>query len=123
MSVDEYFHHLCKVAKCTGRSLNKIDFHQAFKNDNYNFSSQEIYYLFKTFDINNDSKIEKEEFHEKVKSFNNPLYKVQEIIRKNGMRIEEIFDKLGLEFNRNEEIDYYTFKNSITLDYIRNEGF
>jgi hypothetical protein len=74
------------------------------------------------FDINNDSKIEKDEFHEKVKSVNSPLYKVQEIIRKNGLRIDEIFDKLGLDLNRNEEMDYYTFKNSINVDYIRNEG-
>lgn len=64
------------------------------------------------FDGNGDGKLEKEEFIEKVKSHNNPIYKIQEIFRKNVIKIEEIFDKMSLDLNRNEEMDYYTFKTS-----------
>lgn len=113
MSVEEYFDYLLKSVKSNSKSLNRFDFHQVIKGENYNFSSQEIYYLFKIIDMNNERKVSKENFNEKVKSIYNPVYRIQEIFRKNGLKIDEIIIKLHLDLNRNEELDYYTFKSSI----------
>ena len=82
-NVEEYFDHLLSTKlNSTEKKLSKPEFYKAIKQDNYNFSSQEIVQLFKIFDKKCDNFVDREEFSEKIKSIYDPLFLIQDFIKK-----------------------------------------
>ena len=113
-NVEEYFDHLLSTKlNSTEKKLSKPEFYKAIKQDNYNFSSQEIVQLFKIFDKKCDNFVDREEFSEKIKSIYDPLFLIQDFIKKYKLDIEDVLIRMQIDKNKNCELDYTLFKMSL----------
>jgi hypothetical protein len=116
-SLDEYFEHLlCIKVNVNEKKLTKSEFFKAMKKDNYNFSAQEIHFLFKCLDKKCDNFLDKEEFTEKLKLLSDPIFIIQDFIKKNKLNIEDILNRMQIERNKNIEVDYINFRISIIIN-------
>ena len=110
---DEYFDILLSYkTQKHGNFLYKSEFMKALQIENYNFTLQELSTLFHYFDIKKDDTIDKDEWNTKLKTPSDPLLRIQEIIKKNNLDIEDILNRMQIDPNKNESLDYTTFKTS-----------
>jgi Ca2+-binding EF-hand superfamily protein len=115
-SLDEYFDHLlCIKVNVNEKKLTKSEFFKVMKKDNYNFSAQEVHFLFKCLDKKGDNFLDREEFTEKMKILSDPIFIIQDFIKKNKLNIEDILNKMQIERNKNIEFDYNNFRISILI--------
>lgn len=113
---DEYFNHLLSYKKnMSDNTLNRIDFHKALTAENFPFSAEEIDYLFKSFDKKKDNLIDREEFNTTLFKVYKALYRIQDIIKKNNLEIEDLLYRMGIEANKKEKFDFFKFKAKMKL--------
>jgi Ca2+-binding EF-hand superfamily protein len=113
---EEYFNHLLSYKKDQSEiTLNQVEFHKAMSSERFNFTAEEIDYLFKVMDLKRDSYIDKEEFCTLTKKVYNTLYKIKDIIKKNELDIEDLMFRLNIEMNNNEKLNFFTFKSKIKM--------
>lgn len=125
LSIDEYFDVFIsyKNQGIINGFLNKSDFQKALQIENYNYTLQEISVLFQFFDLKKDDVIDRDEWNTRLKTPSDPIFRIQDIIKKNCLEIEEIFYRMEIDINRNDSYDFNTFKMSISYIIIRNKKF
>lgn len=118
---DEYFDHLVsfKNFKVEGK-ISRFDFHNALQKENYIMTAQEIDILFNILDIKKDGFIDREEWNTKIKSTSDSLFKIQDLIKKNNLEIEDILFRMQIDHNKNEILTFYPFKASKFYNNQRN---
>jgi len=92
--------------------LTKSDFHKALQIENFNYTLQEISVLFLFFDMKKDDMIDRDEWNSRLKTPSDPVFRIQDIIKKNCLEIEEIFYRMEIDPNKNDSFDFNTFKLS-----------
>lgn len=95
--------------------ISRFDFHKALQKENYNLTAQELDFLFNILDSKKDGFIDREEWNAKIKSTACPLFKIQDLIRKNNLEIEDILFRIQIDIKRNELLTFYPFKASISI--------
>jgi len=112
-NANEYFDQLLsyKVHKDEKR-ISNYDFHKAMGKENYGFSAEEVETLFNALDSKKDKYLDREEWCEKIKSINDPLLRVLDIIKKNSLEIEDILYRMQIDKNKNEMLNFFNFKTS-----------
>ncbi len=101
--------------------LSRLDFHNAFQKENYHLGAQEIDYLFDILDTKKDGFIDREEWNSKIKSISDPLFKIQDLIKRNNLEIDDILFRMQIDPNKNEPLNFIQFKTSSTIYLNRNE--
>lgn len=99
-------------AQTHGKFLHKSEFQKALQIENFNFTLQEISSLFHLFDLKKDDSIDRDEWNIKMKTPSDPLLRIQEVIKKNCLDIEDILFRMKIDLNKNESMDYTSFKTS-----------
>lgn len=110
---DEYFDQLLayKLHKSEGR-MTAYDFHKSIQKEKYGFSAEEIDFLFSCLDTKKDGFLDREEWNDKVRSIHEPMFRILDIIKKNGLEIEDIMFRMRLDPKVNEKLDFFKFKSS-----------
>ncbi len=101
--------------------LSRLDFHNAFLKENYHLGAQEIDNLFDILDSKKDGFIDREEWNNKIKSISDPLFKIQDLIKKNNLEIDDILFRMQIDPNKNESLNLIQFKASSSIHLNRNE--
>jgi Ca2+-binding EF-hand superfamily protein len=122
MTIEEYFDLLLsyKVHKSTSGYLTKDEFQKGLQIENFNFTLQEIAFLFNLFDIKKDNVLDRDEWLTKLKTPSDPLFRIQDLIKKNGLEIEDILHRMDIHPKLNEAFDLTAFKHSTYKMIIRN---
>ena len=59
-----------------------------------------------------DGFIDREEWNLKIKSTSDPLFKIQDLIRKNNLEIDDILYRILIDRNKIENLNFFQFKTS-----------
>ena len=121
LNEDEYFDMFLRFkSNRTDNFLNRYDFHNCLKKDNYEFSAEEIDLIFNAIDNKKDNIIDRNEFTSFLRIVHDPVYKLQDTIKKYNLEIEEILFRMNIDINKQEVYDFFTFKSKMLL---LNSGF
>jgi hypothetical protein len=104
-------------------NFKRHDFHRVLNLEGYDFSAEEIDFIFKIIDTKKDNLIDREEFLKFVQRVHNALYKIKDIIKQENLEIEEILYKMNIN-KLNEKLmkrfDFLNFKMSKKLSFYDN---
>lgn len=118
---EEYFDRFLRFKNNRKENLlNKYDFHFALEKELFEFSAEERDILFRAMDKKKDEVIDRDEFVSFLRVVHDPLYKLQDTIKKNNLEIEEILFRMNLHPDTHEVLDFWTFKTRMLL---LNSGF
>ena len=113
---EEYFERFNRFKNNrTENLLNRYDFHFALEKENFSFSAEERDIIFNAMDKKKDDLIDREEFVSFLKVVHDPLFKLQDTIKKNSLEIEEIIFRMNINANKPEVLDFWSFKNRMKL--------
>jgi Ca2+-binding EF-hand superfamily protein len=96
-------------------NLSRNDFHRICNLENYDFSAEEIDFIFKRMDTKKDGVIDREEFLKYVTRVYNALYKIKDLIKHENLEIEDILHKMIINKNTDKptkRFDLLNFKMS-----------
>jgi len=117
VKANEYFDQLLlKKTYRLDNNLTRLDLHKVFNLDGYNFSAEEIDFIFKRMDYKKDNMIDREEFLKFANKVHDALYKVKDIIKKEKLEIEDLLYKMNIDRKKEKEMkrfDFINFKMSI----------
>ena len=121
----EYFSHLLSYnINRNDNSITRYDFHRCCLAEKLSFSAEEIDHVFDLIDKKKDGVIDREEFLSAVTFESRALFRVQDVIKRNALDIEDIAFRLEIDMNKNEILDYIGFKLKIKkLDYTYSDNF
>jgi len=109
---NEYYDQLLlKKPYRMDNNLTRLDLHKVFSIDGYNFSAEEIDYLFKRIDSKRDGVIDREEFMKFVYKVHNALYKIKDIIKKEKLEIEDLMYKMVIDRKKTKEMKRFDLLN------------
>lgn len=124
VKANEYYDQLLlKKPYRMDNNLTRLDLHKVFSIDGYNFSAEEIDYLFKRIDSKKDGVVDRDEFLKFVNKVHNALYKIKDIIKKEKLEIEDLMYKMIIDRKKEKEMkrfDFLNFKISKTFNSIMN---
>lgn len=121
MKEEEYFDRFLRFKNNRNDNyLNKYDLHFSFKKENFQFSAEEVDLLFEKIDSKCDGVIDRKEFTSFLKIVHDPVFKLQDIIKKYNLEIEEILFRMNIDVDKPEVLDFYAFKSKMLL---LNSGF
>jgi hypothetical protein len=92
--------------------LTRLEFHKSMNGEGYNYSPEELDYIFYMLDKSNDDKLDRDEFTSAIKRVYRALTQVKEFISKNKLTPQEIYRKMNIDISRNEILDFTKFKTS-----------
>jgi Ca2+-binding EF-hand superfamily protein len=99
MSVRPHEYYDTLLLKKTYRidnNLTRLDFHRVLNLEGYDFTAEEIDFIFKSMDTKKDNVIDREEFLKYILRVYNALYKIKDIIKQENLEIEDILYKMNL---------------------------
>ncbi len=109
---NEYFDQLLlKKSYRLDNNITRLDMHKVFNLDGYNFSAEEIDFIFKRMDAKKDNVIDREEFLKFVNRVHDALYKVKDIIKKENLEIEDLMYKMNIDRKKEKEMKRFDFLN------------
>ena len=112
VKANEYYDQLLlKKPYRMDNNLTRFDLHKVFSIDGYNFSAEEIDYLFKRIDSKKDEVIDREEFLKFVNKVHHSLYKIKDIIKKEKLEIEDLMYKMIIDRKKQNEMKRFDFLN------------
>jgi len=116
MKANEYYDHLLlKRPYRNENNLTRIDLHKVFNSEGYNFSAEEIDYLFRRMNENDDGVIDRDEFLKFAGKVHEALYKIKDIIKKEKLEIEDLLYKMVIDRKKDKDtkrFDLLNFKMS-----------
>jgi hypothetical protein len=112
----EYYDNLLlKKVYRVDNNLTRLDFHRVLNLEGYDFTAEEIDFIFKSMDTKKDNVIDREEFLKFVLRVYNALYKIKDIIKQENLEIVDILYKMNINIS-NEKLtkrfDFLNFKIS-----------
>lgn len=112
IKANEYYDQLLlKKPYRMDNNLTRLDLHKVFSIDGYNFSAEEIDYLFKRIDGKKDGVIDREEFLKFVNKVHNALYKIKDIIKKEKLETEDLLYKMVIDRKNAKGMKRFDFLN------------
>ncbi len=109
---DEYFDHLLSYKNNrSDNRLNRIEFHKAMNIEKFNYSAEELDFIFNFLDKKNDQMLDRDEFKQNLNKVSKALFHIQDIIKSNGLEIEDLIHRMNI--NKDERLDFFKFKSSI----------
>jgi Ca2+-binding EF-hand superfamily protein len=96
-------------------NFNRLDFHRVLNLEGYDFTAEEIDFIFRLIDTKKDNLIDREEFLKFVQRVHNALYKIKDLIKHENLEIEDILYKMNInKFNEKltKRFDFLNFKMS-----------
>lgn len=117
---EEYYERFLRYKNNrTDTYLNLYDFHFALQKEMFDFTAEERDILFNAMDRKKDKIIDRDEFVHFLRVAHDPLYKLQDTIKKNNLEIEEILFRMNIKPVGNNEdgevLDFFTFKSKMLL--------
>ena len=121
ISLNKYFDHLLDYNFIRrNNTLEKEHFSLAMQQEDYKppFKEDELNFIFEKMDTNKDGVVDRNEFISAVRKEQDPLIKMQDIIKIKNFDIEDLAYRLELNTNKNELLSFYDFKNKLKkVDY------
>lgn len=112
VKANEYYDQLLlKKPYRMDNNLTRIDLHKVFSIDEYNFSAEEIDYLFKRIDTKKDGVIDREEFLKFLNKVHQALYTIKDIIKREKLEIEDLLYKMVIEKKNEKEMKRFDLLN------------
>jgi len=116
VKANEYYDNLLlKKLYRVDNNLSRHDLHRVFNLEGYDFTAEEIDFIFKRIDSKKDGVVDREEFLKFVLRVHNALYKIKDLIKHENLEIEDILYKMNIN-KKNEKLtkrfDFLNFKMS-----------
>lgn len=96
-------------------NLTRHDLHRVFHLEGYDFTAEEIDFIFKKMDTKRDNIVDREEFLKFVLRVHNALYKIKDLIKTENLEIEDILYKMNINMKSEKQkkrFDFLNFKMS-----------
>ena len=125
MSVFEYFYHLLSYNISTqDKVITRLNWIKYLQLEKYKFHAEELDHFFNWIDIKKDDIIDIEEFTNRYQYTTNPLTKLQSIIHRNKLDIEDLAHRMQMDKDEIKKMDYLTFSKHLQrLDYTLSDSF
>lgn len=118
---EEYFERFLRFKNNrTENLLTRYDFHFGLQKEKFEFSAEERDVIFNAMDKKKDNVLDRDEFVSFLRVVHDPLFKLQDTIKKNNLEIEEILFRMNISPEKHEVLDFWTFKTRMKL---LNSGF
>lgn len=121
VKANEYYDTLLlKKLYRVDNNLNRNDFHRVLNLEGYDFSAEEIDFIFKKIDYKKDNLVDREEFLKFVCRVHNALYKIKDLIKHENLEIEDILYKMNIDKKKEKptrRYDLLNFKMSKIIYY------
>ena len=121
ISINKYFNHLLDYNYIRGRNvIEKEHFLLAMQQEDYSprFTEDELNFIFEKMDTNKDGVVDRNEFKSAISKEQDPLIKMQDIIKQKCFDIEDLAYRLEVTQDKEEFLSFYEFKNKMKrLDY------
>lgn len=109
---NEYFDQLLlKKANRFDNNIRRVDLHKLFRIDGFDFSAEEIDYIFDRMDYRKDDLIDREEFIKFVSKVHNALYKIKDIIKRDNLEIEDLLFRMVIDRHTEKDTKRYDLLN------------
>ena len=117
MNTNQYFNRLLSYNYLRSENTMGIqDFVLAILQEPYvpQFSEEQLVFIFHKMDTNKDGRLDRKEFKYSVTKENNALLKMQDIVKRLRLTIDDLAYRLELEKNpENQNINFYQFKTKM----------
>ena len=117
MNTNQYFNRLLSYNYLRAdNTMGMQDFILAILQEPYEpqFSEQQLEFIFKKMDENKDGRLDRKEFKFAVTKENNALLKMQDIVKKLRLTVDDLAYRLELEKNPgNQNLTFYQFKTKM----------
>ena len=115
LKMEQYFDNLLKYNTNTNNKvISRNDFISIMQKEQYKFSALELDYIFTYLDVKKDNVLDKEEFMSKINHEQLPLTKIQAIIKKHNIDIEDLAHRMNIDINiPNQKYTFDMFKDKI----------
>lgn len=112
VKANEYYDTLLlKKLYRVDNNLSRHDLHRVFNLEGYDFTAEEIDFIFKRIDTKKDGVVDREEFLKFVLRVHNALYKVKDLIKQENLEIEDILYKMNIDKKKEKPLRRYDFLN------------
>jgi Ca2+-binding EF-hand superfamily protein len=117
MNTNQYFNRLLSYNYLRAdNTMGMQDFILAILQEPYEpkFSEKQLEFIFKKMDENKDGRLDRKEFKFAVTKENNALLKMQDIVKKLRLTVDDLAYRLELEKNpENQNLTFYQFKTKM----------
>lgn len=117
MTINEYFNYLISLNICRNdNTLSKECFVNGLKLEHFDYSNDELEYIFKAIDRNNDGTINRVAFNKAINQDYHSLAKMQDSIKKSQLTIEDIAYQFDININEPpQKWTFYQFKEKMRI--------
>ena len=117
MNTYQYFNRLLSYNYLRAENtMGEQDFVLAILQEPYKpqFSEEQLIFIFHKMDTNKDGRLDRKEFKYAITKENNALFKMQDIVKKLRLTIDDLAYRLELEKNpENQNLNFYQFKTKM----------
>ena len=93
--------------------LPRKDFLLAFQQEPFNYTEEQLNFIFDKMDLNKDNIVDRDEFKKSIIQEYNVLNQMQDLVKKKKLDIDTVAYRFEIDKNINQKISFYPFKNKM----------